>query len=130
MRENDADWSCDVTDGKSTTGFYFKLNGRGAALSCGVKKQAKVAHFSSEAEYQDMAAAIQEALCLQQLFEIFRQAKETSNSNWRGQPEELHQSVTEPIMQKRSKHIETKFTYFGTKRKMGLLLFITFLLRK
>ena len=32
--ENDADWSDDVNDRRSTTGYYFKLNGRGAALSC------------------------------------------------------------------------------------------------
>ena len=60
--ESDADWSGDVKDRKSTTGYYFKLNGRGAALSWGVKKQATVALSSSEAEYQGMAAAVQEAL--------------------------------------------------------------------
>ena len=49
--ESDADWFGDVKDRKSTTGYYFKLNGRGAALSWGVKKQATVALFSSEAEY-------------------------------------------------------------------------------
>ena len=47
--ESDADWSGDGNDRKSTTGYYFKLNGRGAALSWGVKKQATVALSSSEA---------------------------------------------------------------------------------
>ena len=61
---SDADWSGDVNDRKSTTGYYFKLNGRGAALSWGVKKQATVALSSSEAEYQGMAAAAQEAFYL------------------------------------------------------------------
>ena len=69
--ESDADWSGDVNDRKSTTGYYFKLNGRGAALSWGVKKQATVALSSSEAEYQGMAAAVQEALYLKQLLEDF-----------------------------------------------------------
>ena len=32
--ENDADWSGDVNDRRSTTGYYFKRNKRGAALSC------------------------------------------------------------------------------------------------
>ena len=41
--ESDADCSGDVNDRKATTGYYFKLNGRGAALSWGVKKQATVA---------------------------------------------------------------------------------------
>ena len=71
MGESDADSSGDVNDRKSTTGYYFKLNGRGAALSWGVKKQATVALSSSEAEYQGMAAAVQEALYLKQLLEDF-----------------------------------------------------------
>ena len=69
--ESDADWPGDVNDRTSTTGYYFKLNGRGAALSWGVKKQATVALSSSEAEYQGMTAAVQEALCLKQLLEDF-----------------------------------------------------------
>ena len=71
VEESDADWSGDVNDRKSTTGYYFKLNGRGAALSWGVKKQATVALSSSKAEYQGMAAAVQEALYLKQLLEDF-----------------------------------------------------------
>ena len=70
MEESDADWTGDVNDRKSTTGFYFKLNGRGAAFSWGVKK-ATVALSSSEAEYHGMAAAVQEALYLNQLLEVF-----------------------------------------------------------
>ena len=31
--ESDAVWSGDMSDRKSTAGYYFKLNGRGAALS-------------------------------------------------------------------------------------------------
>ena len=31
--ESDADWSDDVNDKKLKTGYYFKLNGRGAALN-------------------------------------------------------------------------------------------------
>ena len=71
MGESDADWCGDVNDRKSTTGYYFKLNGRGASLSWGVKKQAKVALSSLEAEYEGMAAAVQEALYLKQLLEDF-----------------------------------------------------------
>ena len=71
---------------KSRTGYYFKLNGRGAALSWGVKKQATVALSSSEAEDKGMAAAVQEVLYLKQLLEDF-DIQQTSNSNWRGQPE-------------------------------------------
>ena len=94
--ESDADWSGDVNDRKSTTGFYFKLNGRGAALSWGVKKQATVALSSSEAEYQGMAAAVQEALYLKQTTSRgFWHPTETSNSNWRRQPK-LYQTLPKP----------------------------------
>ena len=40
--ESDADWYADVNDRKSTMGYYFKLNVRGAVFSWGVKKQASV----------------------------------------------------------------------------------------
>ena len=42
VAESDADWSGDVNARKSTMSYYFKLNGRGAALNWGVEKQAKV----------------------------------------------------------------------------------------
>ena len=47
------------------------LNERGAALSWSVKNQATVALFSSEAENQGMAAAVQEALYLKEPLEDF-----------------------------------------------------------
>ena len=50
---------------KSTTG-YSKLNGCGAAPSC-----ATVALSSSEAEYEEMRAALQKALYLKHLPEEF-----------------------------------------------------------
>ena len=60
-----------MNDRKPTTGYYFKLNGRRAALSWDVKKQAAIALSSSEAEYKGMAAAVQKALFLKQLLEDF-----------------------------------------------------------
>ena len=88
--ESDADWSGDVNDRKTTTGYYFKPNGRGALLCWGVKKKATVALSSSEAEYQGMAAAVQETMYLKQLLEDFgiqhKHHPTASDSNWRGQP--------------------------------------------
>ena len=69
--ESNADRSGDVNESKSATSYFFKLNGLGAALSWSVKKQATVAISSPEAEYQGMAAAVQEALYLNQLLEGF-----------------------------------------------------------
>ena len=112
--ESDADWSGDVNDRKSTTGYYFNLNGRGAALSWGVKKQATVALSSSEAEYQGMAAAVQEALYLKQLLEDFgiQQKRPIAIGEDNQSCIRLCQN---PVMHKRSKHIETKFHFIRDK---------------
>ena len=120
MGESDADWSGDVNDRKSTTGYYFKLNGRGAALSWGVKKQATVALFSSEAEYQGMAAAVQEALYLKQLLEDFgiQQKRPIAIGEDNQSCIRLCQN---PVMHKRSKHIETKFHFIRDQTEDGTI---------
>ena len=118
VAESDADWSGDVNDRKSTTGYYFKLKGRGAALSWGVKKQAIVALFSLEAEYEGMAAAVQEALCLKQLLEDFgiQQKRPIAIGEDNQSCIRLCQN---PVMHKRSKHIETKFHFIRDKTEDG-----------
>ena len=118
--ESDADWSEVVSDRKATTGYYFKLNGRGAALSWGVKKQATVALSSSEAEYQGMAAAVQEALYLKQLLEVFdiQQKRPIAIGEDNQSCIRLCQN---PVMHKRSKHIETKFHFIRDKTEDGII---------
>ena len=118
--ENDADWSGDVNNRKSTTGYYFKLNGRGAALSWGVKKQVTVAFSSSEAEYQGMAAAVQEALYLKQLLEDFgiQQKRPIAIGEDNQRSIRLCQN---PVMHKWSKHIETKSHFFRDKTEDGTI---------
>ena len=131
--ESDANWSGDVNDGKSTTGYYFKLNGRGAVVSWGVKKQATVAFSSSEAEYQGMAAAVLEALyrkqLLKQLLEDFsiKQKRPIAIGEDNQSCIRLCQN---PFMHMRSKHIRQSFISFGTRRRMGLFQFFTFLQTK
>ena len=68
IRDSDADWSGDLNDRKSITGYYFKFEGSGGAISWEVKKQATVALSTAEAEYQAMAAAVQEATYLRALY--------------------------------------------------------------
>ena len=118
--ESDADWSGDVNDRKSTTGYYFKLNGRGAALSWGVKRQDAVALSSSEAEYQGMAAAVQEALYLKHLLEDFGiQQKHPIAIGEENQS--FIKLFQNPVMHNRSKHIETKFHYVRDKAEDGTI---------
>ncbi|CAB4033965.1 Hypothetical predicted protein [Paramuricea clavata] len=69
--DSDADWSGDLNDRKSTTGYYFKFEGNGGAISWEVKKQATFALSTAEAEYQAMAAAAQEAIYLRALLKDF-----------------------------------------------------------
>ena len=117
--ERDADWSGDVNDRKSTTGYCFKLNGRGAALSWGVKKQATVALSSSEAEYQGMAA-VEEALYLKQLLENFgiqqRHPIAIGEDNQR-----CIKLCQNPVKHKRSKQIETKCLFIWYKTEDGTI---------
>ena len=108
--DSDADWSGDLNDRKSTTGYYFKFEGNGGAISWEVKKQATVALSSAEAEYQAMAAAVQEAIYLRALLEDFGlQMKKPIDIG------EDNQSCIKmchnPVMHKRSKHIDTKLHF-------------------
>ena len=118
MGENDAEWSGDMNDLNSTAGYYFRLNERGAALSWGVKKQATVALSSPEAEYQGMAAAVQEALYLKRFLDYFGIQQKHSIAIG----EDNHSCIKlcqNPVMHKRSQHIETKFQFIWDKKEDG-----------
>ena len=118
--ESDADWHGDVNDKNSTTSYYFKLNGRGAALSWDVNKPATVAPSSSEEEYQGKAAAVQEALYLKQILEGFG-----IQQKYQIAIGEADQSCIKlcqnPFMRKRSKQIETQFQFIRKKTEDGTI---------
>ena len=108
--DSDAGWSGDLNDRLSTTGYYFKFERSGGAISWEVKKQATVALSTAEAEYQAMAAAVQEAIYFRALLKDF------------GFPMEKQIDIGEdnqscikmchnPVMHKRSKHIEAKLHF-------------------
>ena len=108
--DSDADWSGDLNDRKSTTGYYFKFEGNGGAISWEVKKQATVALSSAEAEYQAMAAAVQEAIYLRALLEDFglpmKKSIDIGEDN-----QSCIKMCHNPVMHKRSKHIDTKLHF-------------------
>ena len=118
--ESNADWSGDMNDRKSTKGYYFKHSRRGAALSLGVKKQATVALSLSEAEYQGMAASVQEALYLKQLLEDFgiqqKHPRAIGEDN-----QNCIKLCLYPVMHKKSKHIETKLHFIRDKTEDGTI---------
>ena len=108
--DSDADWSGDLNDRKSTTGYYFKFEGNGGAISWEVKKQPTVALSSAEAEYQAMAAAVQEAIYLRALLEDFglpmKKPIDIGEDN-----QSCIKMCHNPVMHKRSKHIDTKLHF-------------------
>ena len=65
--ESDADWSGDLDDRRSINGYFFKRGFSGGAVSWQTKMQQTVAFSSCEAEYQGLAAAVQEATFLRSL---------------------------------------------------------------
>ena len=73
--ENDADWSGDRDDRKSTTGYYFKHKSSRAALSWRVKKQVRVVFFPPETDYQGMPKAVQEAFVWNNFWRILASNK-------------------------------------------------------
>ena len=62
--DKDADWSGDVKDRRSTTGYFFKRGDSRRSVSWQVKKQPSRSLPSCEAEYQDLAASVQEPIFL------------------------------------------------------------------
>ena len=112
--ESDADWSGDHDGRRSTTGYFFKLGLSGGAVSWQTKKQQTVALSSCEAEYQGLAAAVQEATFLRSLLcEMgYEQSQPTIIAE---DNQSCIKLATKPVMHKRSKHIDTKFHFIREK---------------
>ena len=92
-------------------------------------KQATIALSSSEAKYQGVAAAVQEALYLKQLLQDIGIKQKHSIAIG----EDSHSCVKFcqiPVMHKWSEHIVTKIRSIRVRLNMGLFQFITFLLTK
>ena len=62
---SDADWTGDLDDRKSTSGYLFKISG--GAVTRRSKKQSCVALSTAEAEYMALSSAAQEVIWLRQL---------------------------------------------------------------
>ena len=112
--ESDADWSGYHDDRRSTTGYFFKLGFSGGAVSWRTKKQQTVALSSCEAEYQGLAATVQEATFLRSLMcEMGYQQMQATVIGEDNQS--CIKLATNPVMHKRSKHIDTKYHFIREK---------------
>ena len=113
----DADWNGDPVDRRSTTGYLFKLDAESGAISWNVRKQPTVSLSSSEAEYQSMAAAVQEALYLRSLLDEL--GVPTAEPTFIGEENQSCIKMTEnPVMSRRTKHVDSKF-HFVRERVAG-----------
>ena len=82
----DADCARDLDDTRSATGYSFHLQRAGAAIRWSTKKQPTAAISTTQAEYQAMAAAVNEALHLPSFIEmgVFIDGQPSSRRTTRG----------------------------------------------
>ena len=99
-----------MNDRRSTTGYCFKLGDSGVSVSWQVKKQPTVSLSSCEAEYQGLAAAVQEAIFLRGLLREmgYEQFEPTTIGE---DNQSCIKLATNPVLHKRSKHIDTKYHF-------------------
>ena len=104
----DSDWSADVDNHQSISGYVFSLGG--GAISWSSKKQAMVATSSTEAEYMASCHAMKEAMWLCALLKLigFEQKQPTLISCDNNSLNTLGQ---DPSFHKRMKHIDIQYHY-------------------
>ena len=103
----DADWASNHRDRKSNTGFMiFFGNG---VISWGARKQTCVALSSTEAEFIAVSETGQEILWLRKLMNDFMEAANEINV-YEDNQSTIKQLESEKL-EKRSKHIDTKFEF-------------------
>ena len=114
----DVDWAQNNKDGKSNSGYVFKVNGATVSWAC--KKEDCVALSSTEAEYIALAEASQEGIWLQRLLQDFGRKQDTPV-----QIKEDNQSCLKLADNKkfsnRTKHIATKYHYVKDMKEKGLI---------
>ena len=94
--------------------YFSKLGLSGGAVSWQTKKQQTVALSSCEAEYQGLAGAVQEAIFLRSL--LCEMGYEQTQPTIIGEDNQsCIKLATNPVMRKRSKHIDTKFHFIREK---------------
>ena len=79
---SDAHWSGDVNDRKSTTGYYFKLNGQ---LGC--QEAGHGCFFFLRSRIPGVGSRSSGSIVSEKTSGGFPHSTKTSSSNWRGQPE-------------------------------------------
>ena len=122
----DASWASDKEDSKSITGYVFTINN--TAISWNTKKQQTVALSSTEAEYQALVAATQEAMWLNNLAQELKMKKKdpieifddsmgaidlATNNNFSSKTK--HIRIKMHFMQEKILNQEVKISYISTQ---------------
>ncbi|KAK2386041.1 putative mitochondrial protein [Trifolium repens] len=115
---SDSDWSGDITDRKSTSGYVFKFNN--AAISWCTKKQAVTALSSCEAEYIAGTFAACQALWLDSVMKELR-CEASKPLLLRIDNKSAISLAKNPISHGRSKHIETKYHFIREQVSNGVI---------
>ena len=115
---SDADWSGDTSDKKLTTGHFYKLNDNGGTFCWNCRKQNTVAWFSCGADYQGMCAAVPEKIFQRQLMQdsTITQVEATPVA---ADYQNSFKLCNNPVFNKWSKHMSTKFRYIREKVEDG-----------
>ena len=111
----DAGCAGDLVDRRSTTGYSFHLQKAGAANCWSIKKQPTAAISTSEAEYQAIAAAVQEALWAEMGVVVDGPTVIKEDNQI------CIKMCKNPVMQKRSKQSMRKLYLFENEWKMRQL---------
>lgn len=105
----DSDWSGDMDDRKSTTGYCFSLGS--ACISWLSKKQDRVSLSSSEAEYRAANAATTEAMWLRKLMFDLHHAQHGEATSILCDSVSCIAIGKNPVFHARMKHIENHYHY-------------------
>jgi hypothetical protein len=98
-----SDWTDDLDDRNSTTGYVFSLFSGPVTWAC--KKQQAISLSSAEVKYQAMVNASQEALWLRQILSEFGFQHQHPTSLWCDN-QSAFKLTKDPVQHQRSKHIE------------------------
>lgn len=116
----DADWAGDHRDRKSNSGYIISFGG--GAISWAARKQTCVALSSTEAEFIAAAEACQELLWIQKLMKDVHEP-EKPIVLYEDNQSTIRQLETEQL-QRRSKHVDTKFQFTKDLVQQGVLTVI------